>query len=612
MKIFVKAFVSLLLLFAQIVVCAQWQQLNSDVYGLNEYDYLGRSVSSNDYGDIIAVGAYGYDSFRGQVKVFQSSSGGWIQLGGNIDGEYVGDYQGYSVCLNSDGTVVAIGAPHNDGYALDAGQVRVFHYSAGVWTQIGSDIDGEAADDLSGNSISLSDDGQIVAIGAYANDGNGSYAGHVRVFQLVAGSWLQMGNDIDGDNEGDCSGISVSLSSSGLILAIGANGNSANGNVAGQTRIFEYNAGNWVQMGNDIYGSAAYDGSGRAVSLNSDGSFVAIGALNNGNNPIVAGNVRVFNFLAGSWIQVGSDINGEAANDYSGSAVSLSSDGSIVAIGAPDNDGGGNNSGHTRVFHFNQGNWQQIGQDIDGDAASDASGCSVSLNSDGSMLVVGALNNREVAFGSGQAKAYVFNTYIDTTIFACEEYVSPSGNYTWNGSGVYQDTIPNSSGIDSIFTIHLIVHLVPIYTTVSGSTLTVFTSGLFYQWVDCLDGYSPIAGETNQSFSPAVDGSYAALIDDGSCVDTSNCFTITGAGLANSVFDTKINIFPSPTTGVVSIEGDNIIKNIEVLNLQGQILCEVSADENRIDFDVSNLSKGFYFFRIMTLTQTYLRKFEIQ
>ena len=47
------------------------------------------------------------------------------------------------------------------------------------WTQIGSDINGEYADDYSGYSVSLSSDGSVVAIGAI---GNGDYSGHVRVY----------------------------------------------------------------------------------------------------------------------------------------------------------------------------------------------------------------------------------------------------------------------------------------------------------------------------------------------------------------------------------------------------------------------------------------------
>ena len=48
---------------------------------------------------------------------------------------------------------------------------------------LGADIDGEAGDDFSGRSVSLSSDGTIVAIGAYGNDENGSTSGHVRIFE---------------------------------------------------------------------------------------------------------------------------------------------------------------------------------------------------------------------------------------------------------------------------------------------------------------------------------------------------------------------------------------------------------------------------------------------
>ena len=62
-----------------------------------------------------------------------------------------------------------------------------------AWSQLGGDIDGEAAYDYSGYSVSLSSDGTIVAIGAYANDGNGADSGHVRVYQYSSGSWTQLG-----------------------------------------------------------------------------------------------------------------------------------------------------------------------------------------------------------------------------------------------------------------------------------------------------------------------------------------------------------------------------------------------------------------------------------
>ena len=103
----------------------------------------------------------------------------WEQLGLDIDGEADGDNSGESVSLSGDGTRVAIGAGTNGG---SAGHVRVYQWDGSTWNQLGADIDGEAAGDNSGSSVSLSGDGTTVAIGAFLNGGGGTDAGHVRVY----------------------------------------------------------------------------------------------------------------------------------------------------------------------------------------------------------------------------------------------------------------------------------------------------------------------------------------------------------------------------------------------------------------------------------------------
>ncbi len=104
---------------------------------------------------------------------------------------------------------MAIGAKLNDGNGTDAGHVRVYENVSGTWTQMGSDIDGEAAGDQSGGSVSLSSDGSTVAIGGRLNNGNGTDAGHVRIYKSLSGTWTQMGSDIDGEAAGDYSGRSA-------------------------------------------------------------------------------------------------------------------------------------------------------------------------------------------------------------------------------------------------------------------------------------------------------------------------------------------------------------------------------------------------------------------
>jgi hypothetical protein len=284
------------------------------------------------------------------VRVYQNNAGVWTQVGANIYGEDNIERFGRSVSLSSDGKVLAVGAPNNSGNGSHAGQVRVYHNNAGVWTQVGADIEGEAARDESGESVALSADGTVVAIGAPGNDGNGSHSGHVRVYQNIGGVWTQVGADIDGEATNDRSGSRVSLSADGSVVAIGAPHNKGNGSDAGHVRVYQNIEGSWTQVGADIDGEAAGDLSGYSVSLSANGTVVAIGAYHNDGNSNRAGHVRVYQNIAAAWTQIGADIDGEADGDRSGTSVSLSADGTVVAIGAPQNDGNGSSAGHVRVY----------------------------------------------------------------------------------------------------------------------------------------------------------------------------------------------------------------------------------------------------------------------
>lgn len=272
------------------------------------------------------------------------------QLGSDIDGEAEGDSFGIRMSLSSDGTRLAVGAYNNDGAADGAGHVRVLEFSGGSWSQLGDDIEGEAASDGFGQSVSLSSDGTIVAASALSNDGNGASAGHARVFELSGGSWTQLGDDIDGEAESDFLGYSISLSSDGTKLAVGAHGNDEASNNAGHVRVFEFSGGTWVQVGSRIDGAAENNRLGASVSLSSDGTILAAGATGADETGTNAGRVRVYRLVAGEWTQLGDNIEGEAAFDGWGASVSLSSDGSILAAGSNANDGNGSASGHARVY----------------------------------------------------------------------------------------------------------------------------------------------------------------------------------------------------------------------------------------------------------------------
>jgi hypothetical protein len=123
--------------------------------------------------------------------------------------------------------------------------LNVLSANAQTWTKIGTDITGESKDDGCGESVSINSDGSIVAVGAPWNSPKYQWAGHVRIYKNNSGVWTQIGKDIDGNRQAENSGTAISLSGDGSIIAVGAPGKeSYNGgqNVApskGYVRIYK-------------------------------------------------------------------------------------------------------------------------------------------------------------------------------------------------------------------------------------------------------------------------------------------------------------------------------------------------------------------------------------
>ena len=390
----------------------EWVQVGADIDGEAADDISGWSVALSSDGSRVAIGATfndGTGSYAGHVRVYDLVGSTWTQVGADIDGEAAGDNSGYSVAMSSDGSRVAVGAISNDGNGQLSGHVRIYDLVGSTWTQVGADIDGEAAGDQSGTSVALSSDGSRVAIGAALNDDGGTDAGHVRVYDLVGSTWTQVGADIDGEAAGDRNGYSVAISSDGSRVAIGAYQNDGTAANAGHVRVYDLVGSTWTQVGADIDGEAAGDRSGLSVAMSSDGSRVAIGATFNDGTDTDSGHVRVYDLIGSTWTQVGADIDGEAAGDRSGTSVAMSSDGSRIAIGADLNDGTATSSGHVRVYDLVGSTWTQVGTDIDGEELGDVSGYSVSLSADGQTIAIGAPYNDETGLQAGHVRVYNWN-----------------------------------------------------------------------------------------------------------------------------------------------------------------------------------------------------------
>tara|TARA_B110001452_G_scaffold131905_1_gene109581 strand:- start:2108 stop:4690 length:2583 start_codon:yes stop_codon:yes gene_type:complete len=336
------------------------------------------------------------------------------QLGQDIDGEFSNDLSGSSVSMNAAGDRVAIGAPLNGGNGSNSGHVRIYEYNGTSWVKLGADINGEASGDQFGFSVSMNAAGDRIAVGAPYNDGFGTDAGHVRLYQYNGTSWLQYGSDINGEAQGDHSGWSVSMNAAGDRVAIGAPDNYGYDgfNYTGHVRVYNDNGSWWAKIGSDIdplYGYISLVGYifesklGYSVALNGSGNRVVIGSpFSNSNADGNRGYVRVSDYTNGDWNMIAFEAGGNNSSTYYGGdnlgySVDVNYSGDTIIAGLPRINPISNtnnvpvyNNGAARVYKLTGTSLQQIGSDINGLSSGDKFGNSVSINHSGNKVSVGA------------------------------------------------------------------------------------------------------------------------------------------------------------------------------------------------------------------------------
>ena len=218
-----------------------------------------------------------------------------------------------------------------------------------AWVLKGSQINGLTSGEYSGRSVSINNDGTVIAIGANFNSEAFTHSGTTRIYEWSGTAWVLKGSQINGLTTGERSGWSVSINGDGTVVAIGAyEFDGGVGSNSGTTRIYEWNGTAWSLRGSQINGLTTEEHSGRSVSINSDGTSVAIGAYRNNSS---TGTTRIYGWNGTAWT-LQKQIDGLTSGEESGFSVSISSNGNIVAIGAPLNDEVSNNAGTTRIYQF--------------------------------------------------------------------------------------------------------------------------------------------------------------------------------------------------------------------------------------------------------------------
>eukprot|EP00522_Entomoneis_paludosa_P002875 CAMPEP_0172465868 /NCGR_PEP_ID=MMETSP1065-20121228/54653_1 /TAXON_ID=265537 /ORGANISM="Amphiprora paludosa, Strain CCMP125" /LENGTH=1082 /DNA_ID=CAMNT_0013222521 /DNA_START=236 /DNA_END=3484 /DNA_ORIENTATION=+ len=233
---------------------------------------FGYAVDLSPNGQILAVGAPLYEkepnALTGLVRLYRqrehatnttilgevvsSATHVWEPLGNDLLGMFDDEMFGWSVALCQENRI-AVGAPF---YDTDRGLVRVYDFDVdtGVWTQVGSDLVGTNSLQRFGESVSLSDDGTILAVGAR---GSGFDVGTVHIYRRRNDSqeWIPDAQIFSGKAAGDGFGAAVTLTGDGQFLAIGAPLDNEFGLESGIIQVWQYNNNaEWTQQGSNVGG----------------------------------------------------------------------------------------------------------------------------------------------------------------------------------------------------------------------------------------------------------------------------------------------------------------------------------------------------------------------
>ena len=223
------------------------------------------------------------------------------QRGSNI----ASDSEGAPPSISGNGQVIVV----KNGNA-----VIVYAWNGSAWAQ-------RLNANINAFSVDIDYDGSTIIVGS-------SSSNTTRVYQWNGSTYTQKGGTLSG-SAGDLFGQSVAISNDGDVIAIGAPGDDDNGTNRGSVSVYYWNNSSWVLRGPIFTGSENSEALGKVVSISGDGTVISTGILTS-----TYSRVKSYKWWGRNWAQYGPDINGASANQKTGSSVSLSYDGKTLAVGS--------------------------------------------------------------------------------------------------------------------------------------------------------------------------------------------------------------------------------------------------------------------------------------
>jgi len=310
------------------------------------------------------------------------------------------DWFGYSVSVFG-GTAI-VGAYKDDDLGSQSGSAYVSRYNGSTWVEEAKLVasDGGIGDSF-GKSVSIS--GDTALVGAYGDDDKGTDSGSAYVFRYNNSPCFRS-VDVRARRTSDRRFFGFSVSISGDTALVGAIENDTIN--SGSAYVFRYDGGSWVEEQKLVASDgAASDYFGESVSISGD--IALVGANGDDDEGLDSGSAYVYRYNGSTdeWEEEDKLVPGDgAANDFFGGSVSISGDTALV--GAKWDDDNGSLSGSAYVFRYNGSTWVEESKLVPSDGASlDYFGRSVSISGD--TVLVGAYRDEDNGAYSGSA--YMFD-----------------------------------------------------------------------------------------------------------------------------------------------------------------------------------------------------------
>lgn len=184
------------------------------------------------------------------------------------------------------------------------------------------------------------------------------------------------------------------------------------------------------------------------------------------------------------------------------------------------------------------------------------------------------------------------------TVSACDSYTWSANEVTYTTSGQHSQSLMSAAGCDSTVTLNLTIIQTPTANVTDDSLGTLTGSGGSpVQWINCATN-TAIAGATAATFTPTVNGTYAIVVSNGNCNDTSNCVVVSYIGLnENQTIDA--DIYPNPTTNEVNITFESSSALMIIRDAHGKMI-QMQTIQNGESISLENIQNGIYFFELTT------------